>query len=191
MSPGSATTRSSRSTGAVVTNPVRTALDLARSLPHEAAVVSLDAALRLGLVGHGALRTRLLDIAGTPGSRSAARAVQAADARSGSVGESRSRVLLNRWKLPPSAFQFEVRSGDGRLIGRTDFAWEEHRLVGEFDGRVTYGHFLRRGEHAGDAVLREKGREDSIRDEGWGVVRWTWSDLRQHRVAARVRRRMR
>jgi hypothetical protein len=152
----------------------------------------MDAALRLGLVGHGALRTRLLDIAGTPGSRSAARAVQAADGRSGSVGESRSRVLLNRWRLPPSALQFEVRSGDGRLIGRTDFAWEEHRLVGEFDRRVTYGRFRRPGEDPGDAVFREKGREDSIRDEGWGVVRWTWSDLRQpHRVAARVRRRMR
>jgi hypothetical protein len=178
--------------GAAVTNPVRTALDLARSLPHEAAVVSLDAALRLGLVGHDALRTRLLDIAGTPGSRSAARAVQAADGRSGSVGESRSRVIFGRWKLPPSALQFEVRSGDGRLIGRTDFAWEEHRLVGEFDGRVKYGRFLRPGEDPGDAVFREKGREDSIRDEGWGVVRWTWSDLRQpHLVAARVRRRMR
>jgi len=178
--------------GAVVTSPVRTALDFARSLPHEAAVVSLDAALRLGLVGHDALRTRLLDIAGTPGSRSAARAVHAADGRSGSVGESRSRVILNRWKLPPSALQFEVRSGAGRLIGRTDFAWEEHRLVGEFDRRVKYGRFRRPGEDAGDAVFREKGREDSIRDEGWGVVRWTWSDLRQpHRVAARVRRRMR
>ena len=178
--------------GAPVRTPVRTALDLARSLPHEAAVVALDAALRKGLVAHDALRTRLLDIAGTPGSRSAARAVQAADGRSESVGESRSRVVLDRWKLTPSALQFEVRSADGRLIGRTDFAWEEHRLVGEFDGRVKYGRFLRPGEHAGDAVFREKEREDSIRDEGWGVVRWTWSDLqRPHLVAARVRRRLR
>jgi hypothetical protein len=129
---------------------------------------------------------------GHAGTRNAARAVPAADGRSGSVGEAGSRVLLNRWKLPPSALQFEVRSGDGRLIGRTDFAWEEHRLVGEFDGRVTYGRLLRPGEDPGDAVAREKGREDAIRDEGWGVVRWTWSDLGQpHRVAARVRRRMR
>ena len=34
--------------GLAVTDPVRTALDLARSLPHEAAVVTLDAALRRG-----------------------------------------------------------------------------------------------------------------------------------------------
>jgi hypothetical protein len=178
--------------GVTVTNPVRTALDLARSPPHEAAVVAVDTALRLGLVGHDALRTRLLDIAGKPGSRSAARAVRSADGRSESVGESRSRVILDRWMLSPSALQVEVRSDDGRLIGRTDFAWEEHRLVGEFDGRVKYGRLLRPGEDAGDAVFREKVREDAIREVGWGVVRWTWGDLhRPHHLAARVRRRMR
>jgi hypothetical protein len=178
--------------GLQVTGPVRTALDLARSLPHEAAVAALDAALRLGLLEHTVLRARLFDIAGAPGSRSAARAVLFADGRSESVGESRSRVILHRWKLAPSALQFEVCTADGGLIGRTDFAWEEHRLVGEFDGRITYGRLLQPGQDAGDAVFREKRREDAIRDEGWGVIRWTWSDLhRPDRFAARVRRRMR
>jgi hypothetical protein len=177
--------------GLQVTDPVRTALDLARSLPHEAAVVALDAALRRGLVSHGVLRTRLFDIAGAPGSRSAARAVLFADGRSESAGESRSRVILHRWKLAPSALQFEVFSADGVVIGRTDFAWEEHRLVGEFDGRIKYGRLLRPGQDAGDAVFREKRREDAIRDEGWGVLRWTWADLhRPDRFASRVRRRM-
>jgi hypothetical protein len=177
--------------GLEVTGPVRTALDLARSLPHEAAVVALDAALHLGLLTQDALRTRLFDIAGAPGSRSAARAVLFADGRSESVGESRSRVILHRWKLDPTALQFEVRSAGAAVIGRTDFAWEDHRLVGEFDGRVKYGRLLRPGEDAGDAVFREKRREDAIRDEGWGVIRWTWGDLhRPDRFAARIRRRV-
>ncbi|CAA9217064.1 MAG: hypothetical protein AVDCRST_MAG57-383 [uncultured Blastococcus sp.] len=177
--------------GLLVTGPVRTALDLARSLPHEAAVVALDAALRIGLLSLETLRTRLFDIAGTRGSRSAARAVQFADGRSESVGESRSRVILDRWKLAPSALQFEVRSADGGLVGRTDFAWEEQRLLGEFDGRVKYGRLLRPGQEPGDAVFEEKRREDAVRDEGWGVVRWVWSDLaRPDRLAARVRRRL-
>jgi hypothetical protein len=177
--------------GLQVTGPVRTALDLARSLPHEAAVVVLDAALRLGLVDHEVLRARLFDIAGVPGSRSAARAVRFADGRSESVGESRSRVILHRWKLGPSALQFEIRSPDGALIGRTDVAWERQRLVGEFDGRIKYGRLLQPGQDAGDAVFREKRREDAIREEGWGVIRWTWSDLhRPDRLAARVRRRL-
>jgi hypothetical protein len=168
---------------------VRTALDLARSLRPEAAVVSLDAALHAGLLTHDKLRSRLFDISGSPGSRSAGRAVHAADGRSESVGESRSRVILTRWKLAPTALQFEVRSPAGDVVGRTDFAWEEHGLVGEFDGRIKYGRLLRPGQDPGDAVFAEKRREDAIRDEGWGVVRWVWSDLsRPDRFAARVRR---
>jgi Transcriptional regulator, AbiEi antitoxin len=175
--------------GVAVTDPVRTALDLARSLSHEVAVVVLDAALHAGLISQEELRRRLFDIAGTPGSRSAARAVAFADGRSESVGESRSRVILQRWKLPPSAIQLEVVAADGRLLGRADFAWEADRLLGEFDGRVKYGRLLRPGQDPGDAVFAEKRREDEIRDEGWGVLRWTWADLaRPDRLAARVRR---
>ena len=175
--------------GFPVTDPIRTALDLARSLPHEAAVVALDAALHVGALSHDDLRARLMDIVGTPGSRSASRVVAAADERSESVGESRSRVILHRWKLAPSALQFEVRSDAGLVVARTDFAWEEERLVGEFDGRVKYGRLLRPGQDAGDAVFEEKRREDAIRDERWGVVRWVWADLqRPDRLAARVRR---
>jgi hypothetical protein len=85
-----------------------------------------------------------------------------------------------------------VRASDGGVVGRTDFAWEDQRLVGEFDGRVKYGRLLRSGQDPGDAVFREKVREDAIRDEGWGVIRWTWVDLyRPDRLAARVRRRLR
>lgn len=175
--------------GVPVTSAMRTALDLARSLPHEAAVVALDACLHDRLLDHDALRSRLFDIAGAPGSRSATRAITFADGRSESVGESRSRVILARWGLAPSALQFEVRSAGGALVGRTDFAWEERRVVGEFDGRVKYGRLLRPGEDPGDAVFAEKRREDAVRDELWGVVRWVWADLHvPHRFAARVRR---
>jgi hypothetical protein len=175
--------------GVPVTSPVRTALDLARSLPFETAVVVLDAALRRGTVQPELVRERLFDIAGTPGSRSAARAVRFADGRSESVGESRSRVLLHALGLPPSAVQFPVIGADGSFLARTDFAWEDRRVVGEFDGRVKYGRLLRPGQEAGDVVFEEKRREDAIRNEGWGAVRWVWSDLgRRDRLADRVRR---
>jgi hypothetical protein len=174
--------------GLRVTSPVRTALDLARSLPHEAAVVVLDAALHRGSISQETLQARLFDLAGTPGSRSAARAVLFADGRSESVGESRSRVVLHRWGLGPSALQFEVPT-DGGVVGRTDFVWETERVVGEFDGRIKYGRLLRPGQDPGDAVFEEKRREDLIRDDGWRVVRWVWAELQTpHRLAARVRR---
>jgi hypothetical protein len=177
-----------RDDGVEVTGPVRTALDLARSMPLEPAVVVLDLALHRGLLQHAQLRERMFDIAGTRGSRTAARAVGAADGRSESVGESRSRLLLHRLGLPPSALQFSV-SADGRVLGRADFAWEAEGVLGEFDGRIKYGRLLRPGQDPGDAVFAEKRREDDLRDAGWGVVRWTWADLRQpERLAERVRR---
>jgi hypothetical protein len=175
--------------GIQLTDPVRTILDLARSLPFEAAVVVLDAALHERAVDREQLQQRLLDIAGTRGSRAAARAVRFADGRSESVGESRSRVLLERLGLAPSALQFEVLDDRGDFVARTDFAWERQRVVGEFDGRVKYGRLLRPGQEPGDAVFEEKRREDDIRAENWGVVRWTWSDLQApEALARRVRR---
>lgn len=163
--------------GLVVTDSTRTLLDLARTLPHEPAVAILDAALRTLSIPAVDLEARLADIAGTAGSRAAARAVRFADARSESVGESRSRVLLHRLGLAPSRLQIPLRGSGGTPLGRGDFAWEAERVIGEFDGRVKYGRLLRPGQDAGDALFAEKRREDAIRDEEWGVVRWTWSEL--------------
>ncbi len=175
--------------GLQVTDVARTALDLARSLPFETAVVALDAALHEGVLTRDLLEERLFDIAGTRGSRHAARVVRFADDRSESVGESRSRVVLAELRLRPSTLQFEVRTGSGAFVARTDFAWEEQRVVGEFDGRVKYGRLLRPDQDPGEAVFEEKRREDAVRDEGWEVVRWTWSDLAcPERLADRVRR---
>jgi hypothetical protein len=184
--------------GLPVTDPVRTAIDLARSLPLEPAVAVLDAALRLELVDAPELQSRVREVAGTRGSRAAARAVTFADGRSESVGESRSRVLLHRLGLTPSTLQRDINSSSGLFLGRADFAWEEERVVGEFDGRVKYGRALRPGQDPGDAVFEEKRREDAIRDKEWGVVRWTWSELvpgtvvrdRVSRALARGRRRI-
>lgn len=163
--------------GLLVTDPVRTALDLARSLPLEPAVAVLDAALHRELLAKPVLESRVQELAGTRGSRAATRAVTFADGRSESVGESRSRVLLHRLGLAPSALQRTIPSASGLVLGRADFAWEDERVVGEFDGRVKYGRARRSGQDPADVLFEEKRREDAIRDEGWGVVRWTWSDL--------------
>jgi hypothetical protein len=163
--------------GFQVTDVGRTVLDLARSLPFEAGVVTLDAALHEGLLPRELVQQRLFDIAGTRGSRHAARVVRFSDGRSASVGESRSRVVLAELGLAPSALQYEVTTSSGEFVARTDFAWEEVRIVGEFDGRSKYGRLLRPGQDPGDAVFEEKRREDAIRDTGWEVVRWTWGDL--------------
>ena len=177
--------------GVVLTSLARTVLDLARTLPHPEAVATADAALRLGL-DPAALADVSSRAARRPGIGSARRVLDFADGRSESVGESFSRVVLHRLGLPPSALQMEVRDDAGGFVGRCDFGWEEHRTVGEFDGRVKYGRILRPDQRVEDVLWAEKQREDAIRDLGRQMVRWTWEDLQHERVLEdRLRRAFR
>jgi hypothetical protein len=175
--------------GIPVTSVARTVLDVARTVPFEAAVVVADAALRA--VDRAALPDALAGADGWPGIRAARRAIEFSDGGSESVGESRSRVALDRAGLPKPVLQWKVTDRDGELIGYTDFGWPQLRTVGEFDGQVKYGRLLRPGQQPGDAVFAEKLREDRLRDQGLSVVRWTWADLAHFGpVADRIRRRL-
>ena len=82
---------------------------------------------------------------------------------------------------------------DGRVIARVDFAWPAEGVVLEFDGKEKYLKYLRPGESVTDAVLREKRREDLIREvTGWTVIRVVWADLADpRRLIARIERAMR
>jgi hypothetical protein len=162
--------------GLRVTSLARTVVDLGRTQPFERAVVTGDAALQRQL-SRADLEACLNASAGRPGVAGARRAVTFLDPRSESPGESLSRAALHLQHLPPPTPQYEVRRPDGRLVGRSDFGWEEHRTLGEFDGRVKYGRLLRPGQTAADAVYEEKLREDALRDLDWQLVRWTFADL--------------
>ena len=65
-------------------------------------------------------------------------------------------------------------------------------MLGEFDGKVKYGRYLRPDESPGDAVFREKQREDAIREAtGWSMIRLVWADLHQPRATgARIRAKL-
>ncbi|HEX4357165.1 MAG TPA: type IV toxin-antitoxin system AbiEi family antitoxin domain-containing protein [Pseudonocardia sp.] len=162
--------------GAIVTSPARTVVDVARTVSFEAGVAIADAALRAGLTDGESLVAVLRQATRWRGYPTARRVVAFADGSSESVGESRSRVALNRAGLPVPVPQWEVRR-HGMLLGRVDFGWPELDTVGEFDGRIKYGRLLRPGQTPGDAVFEEKRREDALRDHGLRVVRWCWDDL--------------
>ncbi|KAA0024190.1 hypothetical protein [Antrihabitans cavernicola] len=92
-------------------------------------------------------------------------------------------------RQPAPELQTSFFDGDGQQIGRSDFFFEGHGVIGEFDGKVKYGKYLRAGQQPGDAVYLEKLREDSLRDMGWEMVRWNWADLtRPAEVRARFER---
>ena len=159
-----------------VTSLRRTVLDLARTVPMTQAVAAGDRALALGLARPD-LDAGLLSMGRWPGVRAARRAVEFLDVRSESVGESVSRVRLVEEGLPRPELQRELFGPNGQLIARVDFFWEEHKTVGEFDGKIKYGRLLKPGQRIENVIFEEKVREDAVRDLGLQVVRWIWSDL--------------
>jgi len=177
--------------GVPVTSVARTVVDLARTHCFESGVVTTDAALALGLATAEGLESMLARCKGWPGSPKARRTIAFADARSESVGESRSRAAIAEAGLPSPVPQWEVRTADGRLIGRTDFGWPKYGVVGEFDGMVKYSRALT-GQDPAEAVFDEKRREDALRALGLTVIRWTWHDLAEFApIAARLNKALR
>jgi hypothetical protein len=160
--------------GLNVTSLGRTVVDLGRRLRFDDTVVAADAALHAGLE-QDALSAQLDAWPRRRGIARARKALAIADGRSESPGETRSRILMWRLGLPAPILQYEVRTSGG--LFRSDFGWEDRRLLGEFDGRVKYGELLRPGERPEDVIMREKRREQLLRAEGLWVVRWTMGDL--------------
>lgn len=161
--------------GVRTVSPARAVWEVASRSSLEAGVVTADSALR----ADPDLRDQLEDLRArfgrVPGSRTARLAVALADPLSESAGESVTRVQFHRYQVPMPELQHEVRRADGGLIGRSDFYWPECRHLGEFDGKIKYERLLRTGETASDRVVREKTREDEMRNEGNGMSRFIWS----------------
>ncbi len=174
--------------GTLAVTPVRAALESASLSGVERGLATVDSGLRSRLFTPEQLRVQHALMRSWPASQSLHLVVPLADGRSGSVGESRAKYLFWSQGLPMPVQQFEVYER-GVLVGVTDFAWPECRLLGEFDGRVKYERYLRPGEDPGDAVFREKQREDALRRvTGWRVVRLVWADLSHPaRTAALIR----
>lgn len=101
-----------------------------------------------------------------------------ADARIESVGETRCDYTFFTQGLPRPELQYEVRDGRGHLVGRVDFAWPALKVIVEFDGLEKYHRYRKPGETIEQMVMREKKREDRIRElTGWTVIRVTWAEL--------------
>jgi len=172
--------------GVPVTGLAETCAHVAAGYDPEVSVPTLDAAL----VGDAVSREEILELLSrTPRSGGAVRgawATRFADPRSGSPGESLSRVAIHRLRLPAPELQVRVEDVRG-LAGVADFYWPDIRLVGEFDG---VGKYLREGltggREPGEIVMAEKRREDRIRATGRGVARWGWDAARNPAKLRRI-----
>ena len=163
-----------------VTSPDRTSVDMARTAPLADSLAMGDAGLRTGALDRQRLAERVEASRGSRGCRRAATALAHLDPARETPLESDSWAYFLQHRIPLPDMQVELRSGSGRFIARVDFWWKRARLAGECDGRLKY--------LTPHDVYAEKRREDEIRAEGCGVVRWGAVDLRSPQLAARLRR---
>jgi hypothetical protein len=175
--------------GLLVTTPGRAVVEHASLTSVESGLVSADSALRRNDLDFDQLARQFMSMEHWPGTRRVHIVVRLADGRAESAGETRSRYLCWRHHLPAPELQFEVYDEFG-LVGVTDMAWPERKLLGEFDGKIKYGRLLKPGQEPGDVVFAEKRREDRLREiTGWQMVRLVWSDLEDAAyTASRIRR---
>jgi hypothetical protein len=181
--------------GARVTGFDRTLAEYVGQTSFTSAVVALDWAFRAATPDDPKPATdpaRILETADAlgmvRGRRKLTRAVAFADPRSGSPGESASRVGMHVMGIPAPELQVEFRDSRGR-IGYVDFWWKELGLIGEFDGLVKYtNQQFRKGRSIDEIVVAEKQREDRLRalPEVRGVVRWVWAEALTPHALGRV-----
>jgi hypothetical protein len=160
--------------GVTCTSLLRTLIDVAVSQPLVRSVPMLDVALARG-VGRSAMRMELEHVDPVRGRAKAEHAIAFADARSGSPGESVSRVRIHEtgFVVPELQVRFDRILGSFALV---DFYWRGIRLIGEFDGRVKYSRSRElSGLDPAQVVYDEKLREDALRGTGERMVRWGWS----------------
>lgn len=167
--------------GLAVTSLPRAVVEAASTTSFEAAVVSVDAAMRRPEVTVGELH-RLLTVTDCwPGGPTIRSALAFADPLSESVGESLFRVLMHNEGLPPPVLQAVFEDAAG-FIGRVDFYFPDYNAVVEFDGLLKYADGSRH------VLIQEKNREDRLRALGLQVLRLTWADLAHPaRTAQRIR----
>ncbi len=153
-----------------VTSLERTVVDCARAMDFERALVIADQALRKG-ADPQAMRDYLSTGAITRGARRLWRILDAMDGRSESVGETRTRALLDRLGIGGADLQVEVMTPIGTYRG--DFGWRDHKLILEFDGRAKYFDYA----PTEDVIFQERRREKALMAMGWNVIRIEWGDL--------------
>ena len=156
--------------GMRVTTAARTALDLARRTPGDAAVAAVDALLRATRLPLADVQSLLTGHRGDKGVRRARAVLELVDAGAESPRETWLRLLIVRDGFPPPQTQVPVRNEYGVVIAHLDMGWEDEKIGLEYEGAH---HRLSREQFAYDIRKHEQ-----VREAGWRVLRVTSMDTR-------------
>ena len=163
--------------GCRVTNPLRTAVDLARWIPRLEAVAAVDQFLHRGLVDLDEFKAEVPRFAGHRGAVQLRYTAEVAEPLAESPGESWTRVGLVDAGLPRPRAQIRLVDADGFLRHRLDMGYDEVRLGIEYMG-------VR--DHEGvENRARDERRERAVeRDFGWSLVNLWSNNVLGHRPSA-------
>lgn len=172
--------------GLLLTSDARTTIDLARELPIEEAVVTVDHALARS-VTRAEIELVLRRQRRWPSVQRARAAVAVADPRSESALESFARVRFLQASLPLPVLQAQFWDGRQWMGERVDFWWPEFRTVAEADGLAKFEaptpaqrrRLLRRAHE----------RDQRLADRDLELVHFGWEDavLKADELVARLR----
>jgi hypothetical protein len=154
--------------GMRVTTPARTALDLARRYPVDAAVEAIDALMRATRLKMPAIEAQARRYPGRRGLKRALTKLDLVDPGAESPPETRLRLLVVRAGFPRPQTQLRVYDQYGALIGEVDMGWRELKIALEYEG--DHHRTSRRVFH------KDIRRVDALLEQGWIVIRVTSVD---------------
>jgi hypothetical protein len=162
--------------GLRVTNPARTAFDLARHLPRALAVTHLDALSAAAGLSAADVAPLIDRHKGARGVRQCQTALALMDGGSQSPKESWLRLLLVDAGLPRPVTQLRIT--DGCLVAYLDLGWDEPMVALEYDGDQ---HRTDRSQY-----VRDIRRAEMAARLGWTIIKVIKED-RPNVVVARAR----
>lgn len=162
--------------GIPVTTPARTLLDLAESLSSREVEQALANALRMHLVTREEMRhmvERHPRHRGVPLLRKLLDAEEGGPSFTRSEGEEKLLEIIRSARLPRPELNVKV------LRHEVDFLWRSARLVVEVDGYAFHG--------SARSFAADRNRDAELTAAGYRVLRFTWADLTDGRLATVVR----
>lgn len=147
--------------GLPVTNPARTAFDLARHLPRGLAVAHLDALSAATGLALAEVTPLIARNRGVRSVRQCRATLSLMDGGAQSPKESWLRLVLVDAGLPRPTTQIKVT--DGRLVAYLDMGWEQAMVAMEYDG----------DQHRTDRrqYVKDIRRAEMVNRLGWNVIR--------------------
>ncbi len=160
-----------------VTTPVRTAVDLARRYPLDAAVAAVDSLARATRLNVAEIESAVRRHPGRKGQSRALKALSLVDPGAESPRETWLRLIVVRAGYPRPETQLSVYNEYRALIGVVDLGWRDLKIAVEYEGKH---HRMSRERF--DKDIR---RIDELLEQGWIVIRITAMD-----TEATVKRRL-